>query len=792
MKNLYIFILFVLSLALKAQYVQFSWAKSLLGSQNEEAMAIAVDNSGNVYTTGYFEGTIDLNPGPATYDITSNGSAKLFISKLDAAGNFVWGRGFSDANINSSAGLAIAVDAAENVYVTGAFSGSPDFDPGPGTVTISSVGYDDIFILKLNISGNLSWVRGVGSSGYDSGTGISLDPFSNLIVTGHFVNVVDFDPGPGTYTISSGGFESGFVLKLNSLGNFVWSKAYNAMTVNAQCEPRGITTDVFGNIYTTGVFYYGTIDFDPGLAVYSFSTTNVWHSYISKLDSGGNFMWAKELSGPGSLCSAAAIKVDAANNVYTSGSFGGTIDFDPGAGTYTINAGAAGQITFISKLDVNGNFLFATRIAGPNDNRALGLALDANANVYITGWFGGLTDFDPGPGTFNLWSQDLDVYIAAYTPSLNFIWVKQLIASGTNDRGNGVTTFSGNVYSTGQFAYSLNDFDPGPGTYTLPAFAYNDAFLHKMSSCTGPTTSAISGPTFVCQGSVNLFSVTPLPQNNSCSWSLPIGLTGTGITNTISLNCYSSGILTVTAVNGDCGPGLSQTLNIIVNATPAITVNSGSICAGSSFTILPSGANSYSIQGGNTVVTPSANTSYSVTGSSTAGCISSLVYSSVTVNPVPQLTVTSTHTLICNGQTPTLTVGGALTYTWIPGGYVGPQIIVTPSVTTHYSVTGELSGCYDSDTLTISVDLCTEVVYTSNGEKIDVFPNPNDGHFKITAESGDAILLEIYNSSGQRVTEQIINDLSTTIDINQKPAGLYMIRLTRNHQLIHETRLIKL
>jgi hypothetical protein len=781
-------------LGLNAQYVQFNWAKGLCGSSDDEATAVAVDSSGNVYTTGYFEGTFDLDPGPGTYDVSSTGVAKMFVSKLDAAGNFVWGRGFSDVNINSSAGLAITADATENVYITGAFSNVVDFDPGPGTFSLSSAGSnDDIFILKLDAAGNFVWAKGMGSTAYDHGTGITLDPFSNIIVTGYYGFTVDFDPGPGTYTLSSVGAESGFVLKLNPQGNFVWAKSYTAISANAQCEPRGIATDASGNIYTTGAFYNGSVDFDPGIAVYSYSTTNFWEAFVSKLDSGGNFVWAKQFSGISSSCDGSAIKLDAVNNVYTTGSFGGTIDFDPGMGTYTVNSGASSNLTYISKLDVNGNFISVMNVTSTNPNRALSLALDANANILITGWFFGLTDFDPGPGTSNLSSLNQDIYIAAYTPSLNLIWVKQIIASGSDDRGNGITTFSGNVYSAGRFSYPINDFDPGPGTYSLQPVAYTDAYVHKMSPCTGPTISAISGSSFVCQGSVNLFSVAPLPPNNSYNWNLPLGLTGASSNNTLNLTCNSTGIVTVTAINGVCGPGLSQTLNVVVNPTPAITVNSGSICAGSLFTIMPSGAYSYSVQGGSTVVSPGASTSYSVIGSSTAGCVSNLVYSTVTVNPVPQLTLASTHTLICAGMSPTLTVGGALTYTWNPGAYTGPQITVTPTVTTTYTATGELSGCFKSATLTVSVDLCTGMIYTQSGsENINVYPNPNDGRFKILSDGKEVLSLEIFNSLGQKVHEQLVNDSSGTIDIGQEPEGLYMVRIMKNHRVIQEVRILKL
>jgi len=146
-----------------AQDVHLEWAKQMGSSDSNYSTAITVDNMGNVYTTGTFQGTIDFDPGPGVFNLTSidvyNGG-DIFIQKLDASGNFIWAKKMGGVAWDKS--NSIAVDNFGNVYTTGAFIATVDFDPGPGTLNLVSVSFDDIFIQKLDASGNLLWVKQMG------------------------------------------------------------------------------------------------------------------------------------------------------------------------------------------------------------------------------------------------------------------------------------------------------------------------------------------------------------------------------------------------------------------------------------------------------------------------------------------------------------------------------------------------------------------------------------------------------------------------------------------------------
>jgi len=202
------------------------WAKSMGGMYWDQGNSIAVDSSGNVYTTGRFWGTADFDPGPGTFNMTSAGGNDIFVSKLDSSGNFVWAKrmGGTDDAYDGDIGLGIAVDSSGNVYTTGYFYGTADFDPGSGTYNLTAVEYD-IFVSKLNSNGDFVWAKSMGGAGWDKAASIAVDTSGNVYTTGFFEYNADFDPSLDVFDlVSPGSNDSIFISKLDSSGNFVWAK----------------------------------------------------------------------------------------------------------------------------------------------------------------------------------------------------------------------------------------------------------------------------------------------------------------------------------------------------------------------------------------------------------------------------------------------------------------------------------------------------------------------------------------------------------------------------------------
>jgi hypothetical protein len=270
----------------------------------------------------------------------------------------------------------------------------------------------------------------------------------------------------------------------------------------------------------------------------------------------------------------------------------------------------------------------------------------------------------------------------------------------------------GNVYVSGRTSTNSGTTIATPGSHQAVFGATvntTNAFLVKFDVCDlAPNQPlSISAPATVCAGAIGSYS-TPLAYGaNSYTWSLPSGWLGSSNSNSISATAGASGVFTLTAGNA-CGVSPQQTLAITVNPLPTLSVNSGSICSGQSFTILASGASSYSYSGG-AVVSPTLTSSYTVTGTNTLGC-SSTALSTITVNPLPTITVNSG--VICVGQSFTLQASGANTYTYSNGP------VVSPLVSSSYSVTGtSAAGCLSSNTAvsTVTVSVVFPTITVNSG-----------------------------------------------------------------------------
>jgi hypothetical protein len=424
----------------KAESVDFGWVQGGGGPTMDYGTALAVDASGNAYFTGF------VTNGPGNED--------GFLNKWDASGNPVWAAFV--AGTGHDANHAVALDGDGNVYVSGAFSDTVEFDPGNTAGDRTSAGSTDAFVVKYDSAGDFVWVKGVGGSSGEGAYGLTVDPSGNLYLTGIYAGTVDFDPGVGVSSLTSAGFADVFVLKLDGDGDFVWAKSMGGAAGENSFD---IAVDASGNVFTTG-FFNDTADFDPGAGTSSLTNNGQADIFISKLDNSGNFLWAKQV-GDTEFDSGIEITVDGNGNAYLSG----YVNFN----------------ILISKLDPAGNSLWTNVMGGLGADIAYGIALDQYANVYITGEFGGTVDFDPGAGISDLTSAGgNDVFVSKLDTDGNFLWAKQL--GGTSmDLGEGIVVRNdGSLYLAGVFSDTV-DFDLGTGTSTLTSGGNLDVFMTKQN-----------------------------------------------------------------------------------------------------------------------------------------------------------------------------------------------------------------------------------------------------------------------------------------------------------------------
>ncbi|MEO6252064.1 MAG: gliding motility-associated C-terminal domain-containing protein [Ferruginibacter sp.] len=600
---IYLWITIIVSTA-NAQSPTFQWAKKVGASGPDWCLAIITDPSSNVYSTGYFNASVDFDPGPAIYTLICGSSNwDPFVTKLDSAGNFLWAKQFKGTAIHGGKGLSIKLDNSDNVYVTGEFFSTVDFDPGPAVYNLTTGTTDlESFVVKLDSAGNFLWARQFKGSGnnINSANSLNVDPAGNAIVTGIFNQTVDFDPGTGITNMTALGPGDMYVVKLSSSGDLVWAKQ---VAGTGGIYGRSMNMDGSGNIIITGNFQ-GVADFDTGAGVYNLTSSSTnGDIFICKLTPSGNLSWVKTIA----AYKSTSLTVNRYDDVTIAGEFRDIVDFDPGPGVFNLNAPEAGG--FVCKLDKNGIFINAAAVSmgppAPNLQFFLNsIDNDAAGNVYVAGAFMGTIDFDPGPGTYYVTSNFRRLsFVFKLTYNGDFVWavVQQTTVNFTQSNFLTIDTLK-NIYCTGEFGSNIT-FNAGPNAVTLTG-GFEDIFLYKMSQCntrtyfylteTACNSYVLNGHTYTSTG----IYTQVLNNYQGCDSIITLDLFIGGSNDTsavITCDSYtwqgqtytSSGFYRdtlVSSTNCDSILNLNLTINYKVFSTVAVTICQGQVYAGHSTT----------------------------------------------------------------------------------------------------------------------------------------------------------------------------------------------------------------
>ncbi len=464
---------------------EYNWCKSVGSYSIEHANAVVSDQNNNVYVTGSFRNTIDIDPGLSSSVVTSNGESDIFIQKFNSNGDLLWAKTIGGTNFDYA--KDIAIDNSGNVYITGVFKGTVDFNPGTGTDNKTSNGQYDAFILKLDINGGFAWSYSFGGSNFDYGNTISVDSFGNIWVAGSFRNTVDFNDGAGTNSKTSSGGEDIYVLKLNFLGNF---SNVNTMGGSDNDIATSLTIDQFGFIYITGTFE-GTADFNPTNSVTNLTSNGGEDIFIEKLNFSGNMIFTKVIGGSGND-GATAIEADNYGNVYLTGYFSETVDFDPNNGSYNLSS-IGYEDVYTLKLSNLGNLTWVKSFGNNNFNRGKSIKVDPYGNVITAGFFRGVADINPGTPSQTITSNGyMDIIIQKLDEYGNFINAITLGSIGDDYVNDFTFDSQGNYLICGDFQNEV-DFNPGPASNTNSSVGDFDAYLLKIGtpSCTPNATSPL-------------------------------------------------------------------------------------------------------------------------------------------------------------------------------------------------------------------------------------------------------------------------------------------------------------
>jgi hypothetical protein len=485
------------------------WARSWGSESCDKALAVTSDSQNNILVTGYFFDSVDFDPGPGTDIHYSNGGDDIFLSKFDHEGNLIWAKTWGSPSDDRNGLMVdgfchlygfdpsrgIVTDINNNIYLTGSFRDTCDFDPGPGIDEHISNGGCDIYLARFNADGNFTWARTWGGQRtdafFESGADIALGLKQDIYVSGYFSNTVDFDPGAGEdwHTPINEGGGGSFVSKFDIDGNFVWARTWGGQKLSfdigygVECVKGG---EGSGDVLVAGTFRGVNIDFDPGNGVDLHSSVPSTHldAYLSRFDENGNFQWARTWSDAREVF-AYDLALDLSGYTYVVGSFCGSGDFDPGPEQFILSSTyPTSYDSYVSKFDSTGDFILGFSWGQESDDHSTNISIDNTGNqyIYVTTMYSGDIDLDPGP------EEDVHAFngivgsdnaLSEFDLNGNYIWGRSW--SGPEyDFIRGVCIDSdGNIYVSGNH-YGIADFNPGSGIDNHESNGESDAFLIKF------------------------------------------------------------------------------------------------------------------------------------------------------------------------------------------------------------------------------------------------------------------------------------------------------------------------
>ncbi len=824
---------------------QLIWVKTISNHKADNVSSFILDAAANIYIVGTYLDSADVDPGTGVFKLYSGlwNAGQNYLCKLDSAGNFLWAtnigavfgitsvnfddfglivetvgsiyvKGDSLMKISSNGSIiwkkplspapisAMKLGINGHIHMTGRFSGTLDFDPGPSIFNLTAQS-NDLYISTFDTNGNFVWAKSFNGS--SSPTEMVVDKQGNIYTIGEFYNTVDVDPGPAVYNISpyssTSNFTGVFISKLDALGNFVWAIPLVTSTGGiGGMAGRTITLDTAENIIVSGDVR-ANCDFDPGAGTFTIPTAPGENNFVAKYASTGTLISAKAF---GSVYTT-DIEVDHKNSIVISGYFLVSADLDPDASTSLVST-LPNQLPngFITKwsycnfpvgttanLTVCDSFMFNGNTYSSSGNYAISYTTpdgcDSSFNLNLT-----LNHSTVNPSTISYSGCD-SLVINGQTFTSSGMHTQVL----TNSQGcDSILTLNLSISHSSTNSLTMMGCDSivvngqtytNSGVYTQVLMNSQgcDSILTLNLTVNHPTSNTV---TLSACDSLQLNNQTytssgvytqVLTNSNGCDSILTLNLTinqatSHSITQTgcdsliINGQTYtSSGVYMQTLTNSQ---GCDS--NLILN----LTINSDSV-----HVINRSACRSYTLNG----QTYTSSGTYSQLFQNSSGC-DSLVILNLTIN-------SNNPSIAVNGLTLSASPGGG-SYQWISCNPHTPLIGETNQTYTvtsngSYAVIFTQNGCSDTST-------CIPVmnIGIKNIELGGIFIYPNPAHDRFIIDSKSILYnasLQIINSVGQVVYQEgNLSGKKFEIDMQHYANGLYIIELKEGRQ-ISRVRLLK-
>ena len=529
-------------------FIQAQLAFQLGGIYEDAARDIVIDNAGNVYITGTFQGEVDFDTGPSENELSSAGdptvseNTDIFIARYTDTGELIWA--FAIGGAGQDVAYDLEVDAMGRLYLSGFLSGSVDVDPSSQEYLLETGTGADAFVASFDTNGNFRWARALGSPEippidtenprYEIGNDLDVDATGNVYLTGVFDGIVDFDRTNGSpfdsfvSTNDSSGNPSQdiFVVSYGPDGTYRWGFA-----LGGPGEDRGqaLVLDGMGNFALAGIFS-DSCDLNPSGQQEMLYSNGKVDAFLAHYQTPNGVMnWALSFGGvEENVIMPGALAMSPAGNWITGGWFKGLMYADPNNATPSFSANGDKDMFAVS-YSANGVYHWGWGMGGVGEDQALQFETDDEGGIFVAGSVMGMLDVDPGLGLVMKSTQSTggasDIFMGKYDSQGQFLWAN-LLGGPVNDslekqKAYGLTVdTSGSVLVCGQF-YGIGDFDPAADVVSFNSIGKADCFVAKYDPwgfLWAPTTAIDP------ELSQNLIKVWPNPfeMEINIDFSLPV------------------------------------------------------------------------------------------------------------------------------------------------------------------------------------------------------------------------------------------------------------------------------
>ena len=388
------------------------WTKHFKGYGYSYCNGIAIDTIGNIYMTGSYTDSIDIDPGPERHIIKAMVNRNLYLAKLSSSGNLIWVRNIQSSNYTNVSGIELT--RTNHLYIAGTIRALTAFNPLSSDYDISPIGMTDVYIAKYDTAGKIIWAKRISGSGHDQCDNFTVGYDESIYITGHFREQINLSTSTDPLILNAGiDTDVIFYAKYDSSGTLKWGNMFESTD---RCISHDIEIDSIGNVFLAGTFedsLYYTIEGEKhGVESHRHGYEDF---FLTKIDSTGSLCWLNQYGGEYND-EYITIVLGKENTVYVLGFFYDFVEVNSGEEGIVDFSPDNGFNVFIAECDTDGNHIWAKLIARSPDIYINDGIVDQLGNLYILGCFYNTTDFSLGTKPSVLEPRDqADIFLKKMT-----------------------------------------------------------------------------------------------------------------------------------------------------------------------------------------------------------------------------------------------------------------------------------------------------------------------------------------------------------------------------------------